>query len=366
MGNGAMDPQLSAQCSRARCRRSTRAGVRHVRRPPYARSLVAIFPWVAIKLRRIMTTILHLGPAELAARLERRALIAALDRAFRLPHSIPVRQHYQIEPANPRGSGGTLLTMPAWNAAGSLGVKIVTYFADNAGHGLPTVHASYLVMDAATGRPRAMLDGTELTLRRTGAASALASRYLSAREASRLLMVGTGSLAPHLIESHILVRPIREVRIWGRRVERARALAASLAGNGLSVEVAEDLESAARWADIISCATLSQRPLVLGAWLRPGQHLDLVGAFTPQMCEVDDEAVARSQVYVDTRAGALKEAGEIIGAITIRGELSELGTDSFARSGPSDITLFKSVGTALEDLAAAELALAGSDRTRIP
>ena len=137
-----------------------------------------------------------------------------------------------------------------------------------------------------TGQPRALLEGAELTLRRTGAASALASRHLALADASRLAMVGTGRLAPHLIESHAAVRPIREVRIWGRHSERARSLAAALDRPGLSVEAAADLEAAVRWADIVSCATLSRQPLVLGAWLKPGQHLDLVGAFTPQMCRV--------------------------------------------------------------------------------
>jgi ornithine cyclodeaminase len=211
-----------------------------------------------------------------------------------------------------------------------------------------------------------LLDGEELTLRRTGAASALASRYLSAPDASRLTMVGTGQLAPHLIESHACVRPIRDVRIWGRRAERANAVAASLSRPQLRVEAVEDLEAAVRWADIVSCATLSQQPLVRGAWLRAGQHLDLVGAFNPQMCEADDEALARAELYVDTRVGALAESGEIIGAIqrgvidskAVRAELSELASGRFMRSHSAAITLFKSVGTALEDLAAAELAIA--------
>jgi ornithine cyclodeaminase len=179
-------------------------------------------------------------------------------------------------------------------------------------------------------------------------------------------MVGTGQLAPHLIESHARVRPIREVRIWGRRSERARAVAASLQSPQLRVEAVDDLEAAVRWADIVSCATLSQQPLVRGAWLRAGQHLDLVGAFNPQMCEADDEAVARAELYVDTRVGALAESGEIVGAIArgvigpqaVRAELSELQSGRFKRSHPGAITLFKSVGTALEDLAAAELAIA--------
>jgi alanine dehydrogenase len=308
---------------------------------------------------------IHLDATALAARLDRCALVEALDAAFRKPHAVPGRMHYQVDAAQPGGRAGTLLVMPAWSVGGSLGVKIATIFPDNALQGLPAVAATYLLLDAGTGQPRALLDGAELTLRRTGAASALASRHLSLTGASRLAMVGTGRLAPHMIESHAAVRPIREVRIWGRHFERARSLAAALDRPALSVEAAADLEEAVRWADIVSCATLSQKPLVLGSWLKAGQHLDLVGAFTPQMCECDDEAVARAELYVDTRIGAFAESGEIIGALArgvidasaVRGELSELGSPRFARSGAPAITLFKSVGTALEDLVAAELAV---------
>jgi ornithine cyclodeaminase/alanine dehydrogenase-like protein (mu-crystallin family) len=309
---------------------------------------------------------LQLDAKALAARLDRGALIDALDAAFRAPVTAPGRRQYAIEPARAGARGGTLLLMPAWRAGASLGIKLVTVFPDNAERGLPAVAATYLLLDASTGVPRALLDGEELTLRRTGAASALASRYLSAPDASRLAMVGTGQLAPHLIESHVRVRPIREVRIWGRRAERAGAVAASLTRPQLLVEAVDDLEAAVRWADVVSCATLSQQPLVRGRWLRAGQHLDLVGAFNPQMCEADDEALARAELYVDTRAGALAESGEIVGAIArgvigqqaVRAELTELASGRFKRSHPAAITLFKSVGTALEDLAAAELAIA--------
>ena len=257
--------------------------------------------------------------------------------------------------------------MPAWDRA-ALGIKIVTVFPDNALRGLPAVTASYLMLDAVSGEPRALLDGSELTLRRTAAASALASRHLSAPDAARLTMVGTGKLAPHLIESHALVRPISEVRIWGRHAARARGLAASLANRGFEVAATEDLEASVRWADVVSCATLSQQPLVKGAWLKPRQHLDLVGAFTRDMREADDDAIARCVLYVDTRAGALGESGEIIGAIergviqpsAIQAEFSDLRSGSFARRQRDDITVFKSVGTALEDLVAAKLVCAGS------
>jgi ornithine cyclodeaminase len=308
---------------------------------------------------------IQLDAPALAARLDRRALIDALDAAFRKPHAVPGRMHCEVDAAQPGGRAGTLLVMPAWRVGGSLGVKIATIFPDNALQGLPAVAATYLLLDAGTGQPRALLDGAELTLRRTGAASALASRYLSLPRAARLVMVGAGQLAPHLIESHAAVRPISEVRIWGRRFERARSLAAALDRPGLSVEATADLEEAVRWADIVSCATLSQKPLVLGSWLKIGQHLDLVGAFTAKMCECDDGAVVRAELYVDTRIGAFAESGEIIGALArrvidasaVRGELSELGSPRFTRSGERAITLFKSVGTALEDLVAAELAM---------
>src|SRR6185295_2704889 len=177
-------------------------------------------------------------------------------------------------------------------------------------------------------------------------------------------MVGTGALAPHLIAAHCTVRPIKRVTVWGRNPEHARATAAAIALPGVSVAAAASLEAAVGDADIISCATLANAPLVLGKWLKSGQHLDLVGGFTPAMREADDEAVRRAAVYVDTRAGAMKEAGDIVqplasGALeaeAVKGDLFDLcrGT-ARGRSDARAITFFKSVGTALEDLAAAKL-----------
>jgi ornithine cyclodeaminase len=182
-------------------------------------------------------------------------------------------------------------------------------------------------------------------------------------------MVGTGELAPHVILSHAEVRPIKAVRIWGRRPERAREVADALSGHDFSVDICNDLEAGVAWADIVSCATLSQTPVIEGRWLRPGQHLDLIGAFRPNMREADDVALTRAALYVDTRAGALVEAGEFVQTLAagliepsdIKGELSELVRGLVpGRSDPDAITLFKSVGTAIEDLAAAELAVEGS------
>ena len=307
--------------------------------------------------------LLNLDRAELAARLPRNTLIERLQRAFAADCATPVRQRYELGGGEgPR----SLLLMPGWRDNGGLGVKLVTVYADNALRSLPAVHACYVLFDANTGAPKAILEGNELTLRRTGAASALAAKYLARPDAERLLMVGTGELAPHVILSHASVRPIKSVRIWGRRIDKARETAEALSGNGFSVDVCSDLQSGVAWADIVSCATLSQEPLIEGRWLRPGQHLDLIGAFRPDMREADDEAVRRADLYVDTRAGALVEAGELVQTLAagvikptdIRGELSQLvrGTVT-GRTSADDLTLFKSVGTAIEDLAAAELAV---------
>lgn len=301
------------------------------------------------------------GESELAAVLDDRALIDCLREAFREGAEAPMRQHHAV-PAP--GGNGTLLLMPAWQPGQALGVKVVTVFPDNASRGLSAVQGSYLLLDGETGRPRALLDGTMLTRRRTAAASALAATYLARADSASLVMVGTGSLAPHLVGAHAAARPIREVRVWGRSRDKATALAARLDRPGLRVAPAGDLEAAVRAADIVSCATLAGEPLVRGAWLRPGTHLDLVGGFTPAMREADDEAVRRSRVFVDTQA-ALHEAGDI--AQPLRAGL--LRPDDVAdlfdlvrgrrpgRQGEAEITLFKSVGTALEDLAAARLAL---------
>jgi ornithine cyclodeaminase len=268
--------------------------------------------------------------------------------------------------ALPDGNPGKLLLMPAWQSAGSMGVKIATVFPDNAAQGYPAVFASYILMSAETGVPVAFLDGTEITLRRSAAASALASTYLSRSNSTRLLMVGTGNLAPHLIAAHATARAITDICIWGRRREAAEKLAATFATSSFSVTVSDNLEKAVGHADVISCATLAIDPLVEGRWLLPGQHLDLVGAFKPDMREADSEAVSRADVYVDTRAGVMSEAGEIVQAIKdgsiqasdIKGELRDLVTGSAGgRTSDESITLFKSVGTAVADLVAAELAL---------
>jgi ornithine cyclodeaminase len=297
-------------------------------------------------------------------------LIGALRAAFRDGIVTPPRHHHTIE--RPGAPDATLLLMPAWNGGdsgiggGYLGVKIVSAYPDNAARGLPSVSASYILMDGASGLPLALIDGSALTLWRTAAASALAASYLARDDARRLVMVGAGALAPYLIGAHASVRPIAEVSVWNRHPERAEKLAAALAGRPYTVKAVADIEAAVRAADIVSTATLSSEPLVMGAWLRPGAHLDLVGAYTPAMRESDDAAVRRARVFVDTRAGALKEAGDIVQPIRsgviaeadICGDLFDLCRgEVLGRRSNEEITLFKSVGTALEDLAAASLAM---------
>ncbi len=219
----------------------------------------------------------------------------------------------------------------------------------------------YLLLDGATGEPCALIDGQRLTQWRTACASALAASYLARQDASRLLIVGAGALAPFLARAHAAVRPIREIRIWNRTPDNAKKVVATLSIPNVSVEQADDLDEQLGWADIVSSATISTEPLIKGELLKPGTHVDLVGAFTPDMRESDDEAVKRSKVFVDTRAGATKEAGDIVqplksGAISlvdIVADLHELSRgEKNGRQSDDEITLFKSVGAALEDLAA--------------
>ncbi|MCO5064068.1 MAG: ornithine cyclodeaminase family protein [Rhizobiaceae bacterium] len=295
------------------------------------------------------------------------ALVETLRAAFRAGAVQPVRHHHTVE--RPDGAASTLLLMPAWTdlvAAGTsqggyMGVKIVTVSPDNNSIGKPAVMGVYLLLDGVTGEPLALIDGQRLTQWRTACASALASTYLSRQDSSRLLVVGAGALCGFLARAHAAVRPIREVRVWNRTATNAVRAATALKSYGLAAKAVEDLDDALAWADIVSSATISDVPLVRGAVLKAGTHVDLVGAFTPDMRESDDEAIRRARVYVDTHAGATKEAGDIVqalrsGALTkerIVADLHQLARgEKSGRQSPEEITLFKSVGAALEDLAA--------------
>ncbi len=310
---------------------------------------------------------LMISAGDVDAALTFAGLVETLREAFAAGAVQPVRHHHTVE--RPDGAPTTLLLMPAWsdfNAAGHsdgghIGVKIVTVSPDNNAVGKPAVMGLYLLLDGKTGEPQALIDGQRLTQWRTACASALAASYLAREDARRLLVIGAGALCPFLARAHCAVRPITDIRIWNRTPGNADKAAAALRADGLNASVTVDLDAALGWADIISSETISTAPLIAGAKLKPGVHVDLVGGFTPTMREADDATIARARVYVDTRAGATKEAGDIVQPLAsgvlkpdaIIADLHELARgEKPGRRSPDEITLFKSVGAALEDLAA--------------
>lgn len=284
------------------------------------------------------------------------ALVAARDGRARVPPRLPV----------PAGGDAVLLLMPAVLEPAALGAKLVTVFAGNRARGLPTVAASYLLLDGTTGHPLALLEGTYLTGIRTGATSALAARALARADAGRVACFGAGVQAGFQLWCLAAVRRLRRVSVVGRDPGRAGTFAAAMRERlGVPVEVAEDPREAVRQADLVICATTATSPVLFGEDLQPGTHVDLVGAFRPTDREADTEAVRRARVVVDTYAGALEEAGDVLiplreGAIERRhvtAELAEiLAGVRPGRTSDGEITLFKSVGWALEDLATARLA----------
>jgi ornithine cyclodeaminase/alanine dehydrogenase-like protein (mu-crystallin family) len=306
-------------------------------------------------------------PAEVDSLLNWPDMIDAIDLAFRQGMIQPVRHHHTVD--RPDGAASTLLLMPAWSdfdalgdsSKGYMGVKIVTVSPDNGTVSKPAVMGVYLLLDGKTGEPKALIDGQRLTLWRTAGASALAARYLARKDASRLVVLGAGALSGFLARAHSAIRPITEISIWNRTFAGAEKVAAELTADGFNAKAVKDKDAAIAEADIITAGTLSTEPLIFGKHLKPGTHVDLIGAFTPAMRESDDECIKRARVYVDTREGALKEGGDIVQPIKagvvssdhVVGDLFDLarGTGK-GRQSAEEITLFKSVGAALEDLAA--------------
>ena len=274
---------------------------------------------------------------------------------------VPMRHHHDFpNPAVKKDS--TLLLMPAWNANKNAGVKIVTVSPENGQFNLPSIQGVYIYLDAVKGLIKAILEAKSLTVKRTAAASALASTYLSKENSNSLLMVGTGALSINLIKAHASVRPIKTVYIWGRNLEKAKAIALKLKDESFTIEAITTIEEKIAAVDIISCATLSKIPLILGKYLQKGQHVDLVGAYKKDMREADDETVKKSTVFVDTFQGGLKESGDIViplenGTLkkdAIKADLFQLtSNEKEGRKNDNEITFFKSVGHAIEDLAAA-------------
>ncbi|WP_306117325.1 MULTISPECIES: ornithine cyclodeaminase family protein [unclassified Roseitalea] len=301
--------------------------------------------------------------SDIDAALDFPALVDVLREAFAGGVHAPPRHHHTI--ANAAGDDQTLLLMPAWSDR-HIAVKMVVVTPDNGTRSLPTVMGSVVLMDKTTGAPVAMLDGTRLTLWRTAAASALAARYLAPAEPRTLLVIGAGALAPFLARAHLAVRDFQAIAVWNRREASAERLAAELAAEGHDARhvPAGQLDAAIGEADVITAATLSTEPLVKGAHVKPGTHVDLVGAFTPDMRESDDRCIEMASVFVDTYAGALHEGGDIVQPIKagriarghIRAELRDLVEGAHpGRTSAGEVTVFKSTGASLEDIAAATL-----------
>ena len=310
-------------------------------------------------------------------------LIPALRALFASGCEVPSRHVHQLHPADaghasgdtapdtpsdpppvaPGAAGLTSLIMPAWLPGRFYGIKTVNIAPGNAALGLPGLHSSYLLFDASTGAPLAWMDGDPITARRTAATSALAASWLALPDASHLLLVGAGQVARLLPEAMRVVRPICRVTVWARSAPQAAALARSLGEQGFEASATADLPAAAAAADIVSCATLANTPLLHGGWLRAGSHLDLIGSFTPAMREADDDCFAGASLYLDTEE-ALTKSGDLIGPLArgvisagdVRGSLASLARgQSTGRRDGTERTVFKSVGSALADLAAAML-----------
>lgn len=256
----------------------------------------------------------------------------------------------------PEGSEQRFMALPAWQPGASIGIKLVTVFPDNPANGRPSVQAVVLLFDGISGEVLAMIDGTELTYRKTACDSALGSRLLSRTDSRTLLMVGAGGLAAHLIAAHRVVRPsIERVLVWNRTPARAQ----ELVDVGIADEVVDDLSSAVPTADIISTATMTKEPLISGTLLAPGTHLDCVGAFRPDQREVDDDVVRRAEIFVDDRLTPLTEGGDlvipiaagVIAASDVCADLYQLCRGEHAgRSGPEAVTMFENCGGGHLDL----------------
>ncbi len=293
------------------------------------------------------------------ARLPYAALIDALRARFAAGDShAPTRQVFDLGP-------GRMLLMPAWRDGGRFVLKTASVFGANRARGLSTVHAVVLHFDGASGAPLAQIDGNVLTTRRTAAASALAASMLARADAQHMALIGAGRVAHALPEAMRGVRPIASVAVWNRDARAAQALVATLAGQGFEARLAASPRDALRGAHIVSCATAATAPLLQGAWLEPGMHLDLVGGWSPQMQEADRVCVQRATVFVDTD-DALAKAGELAGAQRAATLAMLCRGEHAGRSSTDEITLFKSVGHALEDLAAAELVFDAPARMRPP
>jgi len=293
-------------------------------------------------------------------------LVEALRAVFK--DGVDVLHRFSFTQSLPDGKQNDWILLPAWQFNKYQGIKLVSVYPGNEKRGLASVQGLYVLMDGQTGVPVACMDGAALTVRKTAANSALAATYLAREDCKKMLMVGAGSLAPHLIQAHCAVRPIKQVYIWNRNSAKANEVAAELQQLGdftVSIEVITDLEKAAAECDLISCATMASEPLIKGSWLKKGAHLDLVGGYRPDMREADDEAIRRAgRVFVDAKS-TVDDCGDICGPLAA-GLIKESDiSDTFqlargqrpGRQSAEEITLFKSGGGGHEDLASAQYLL---------
>jgi alanine dehydrogenase len=306
----------------------------------------------------------HISATELNAKLEFPPLVETLRELFR--RGVDEARAIHLSQPLADGRRNDWLLLPAWQFGRHMGVKLVSVFADNEAKGMASVQGLYVLFDGSNGLPVAAIDGAAITLWKTAANSALAAGYLARQNARTLLMVGAGALAPYLARAHCAVRPIAQVLIWNRTIANAERMAAALARPGLTVEIASDLASAVAHADIVSCATMASSPVIKGAWLQPGVHVDLVGAYRPEMREADDEAIRRARVFIDAWFTAGEHCGDICQPVAAGLLKREDITDTFqlargerpGRTRDDDITLFKSGGGGHEDLGTAQHILA--------
>lgn len=292
-------------------------------------------------------------------------LIEALAKGLREPIESPPRSHF-----NPNHDASAVLIMPAWRPHQIMGTKIVSIWPENNSRGQSAVSAIYVVTSCKDGTPLAVIDGTELTLRRTAAAAALAARTLARPNSQRLAVLGTGALSAHMAMAHHSVFTLSEVTVWGRQLEKAQRVVTSLAQVGIAAQATTDLQLALANADIVAAVTTASSPFIPNAWVRAGTHLGLIGAFTANMAEAELQLLPRARLFADNRAAVLEKGGEVVQALRaglisaqdVLAELSELVTSPAlvdGRHSESDITVFKSVGFAALDLIAAEHVLSG-------
>lgn len=264
-----------------------------------------------------------------------------------------------------------LFIRAAWSGGKALGLKSATIFPQNRKNSdLPAIHATYTLFNGVDGTPVATIDGTSMTYYKTAADSALGSKLLARKGVTRMAMVGAGAMAPHLIRAHCEIqRTIQEITIWNRTRSKAIELADSLNLPSIEVNVADDLESTVRNADLVSSATMTKDPIIHGEWFSPGTHVDLIGAFTLEMREVDDEALRRSRIFVDSRKTTIGEIGEIttpiktgvIGEEDVLADLYELCSGvAKGRQTNDEITLFKNGGGGHLDLMTAQFIVSNS------